>query len=1539
MKKLRELWQKAMRNEALREKLRVIIFQSDTPMGKTFDVALLVCIVTSILLVIVESLQGIPPKFKLAFTILEYVFTFFFTLEYLCRLYCSDKPREYALSFFGIIDLLSTLPLYIGWLFGPIRYLMVVRTFRLIRVFRVFKLFSFLQEGDLLMRSIIYSLPKIGVFFLFMVILVISMGTLLYIVEGYIHGSPFTDIPTSIYWAVVTMTTVGYGDIAPVTFLGRVLSAIIMLMGYTIMAVPTGIVSAQMVHDHKQRRKPRNCPECGSPLPDDAHFCPFCGLKQEMTSVAKDNKVPLALLLLMLLPSASLRADDNLLSGTIIGTELSVDYATGQSSTTVNTRANAFDGNLSTYFATYERSFTWVGLDLGESHVITRVGWSPRNDDVGPKRMMLALFEGANSPDFMDAIPLYIIDTEGTIGKMSYADVNVSRGFRYVRYVGPADSRCNIAELAFYGHPGEGNDSLFYQLTNLPTVYIHTLDNVEPYDKEHEIASSVTIIYEGGTMIQEEPGTTRQRGNASRAHPKKPYRIKLDESQRLFKGSSWRSPAKARKWTLINNYDDKTLMRNLVAFEIARRMGMDYVPWSKPVDVILNGEYRGCYQLSDQISLDAHRVNITEMLPTDTEGEALTGGYLLELDGYANREASWFTSSAGNPVTIKSPDADDITTQQASYIRDAFNAMEARIMSSSFSDPVIGFRSCLDERSLLQYFLTEELAGNPDAFWSCYLTKERDENQFHVGPVWDFDNAFDNDYRYFPLNGLGDFMSLSRGGAGNSRALLKRVFSDEKLREAMATMWNEARTNADINAQSITSYIDSTAQELMQSQRLNFLRWPILDKLIQVNPRAGGSYEVEVGWIKEYVENRIPWLDKQINNYGDVEEEVMEIASAADLAAFADRVNAGEVSLNAALTADIDFSDYPSVMISTSTYYKGEFDGAGHSITLALTRNADNAGLFCYLGGHVHDLTTLGTITTSAKYAGGIAARTENATIERCQSRVRITSSVNGDGTHGGIAGITNNGTMVNNCLISGAIIGAQTTCCGGVSGWANGATNITNCLITSEFSVSTSGSDVLSRNSNNVTSQGNYYCLSWNAANNCGNVNSVTADQLTYGEACFMLEGRQPGSTSWRQTLGSDITPVPDASHSIVYSFARLHCDGTPYTSLGSFTNNASRNGQDNHTFRGGTCQVCGYVDFDSLPRDERGFICIGTAEELNVFAQMANRGIYPGEGDASSLCGVLTRDIDFTAYPTTMIGDTKPFAGTFDGAGFSITIALERQTNYAGLFAHLSGMVQDLTLRGTISTSGKFAGMVSEMLGGTLLRCQSYVDITSTVEGDGTHGGLAGLISDATSFAQIQDCIFAGTIKGASTNSCGGLVGWASTLGLISNNLMLGTMSVSAEGSDMICRNPNLAIISDTYYLSSWNANIPGGAIETTYHDMVSGKLCHDLNAGRLYDPDPAAIGRNGAAWFQTIDKDMQPLPDSRHMPVWLFQGDYINDNPDGLADLVGNDTTLRKAENDTNLYDLSGRRMQGTPASGIYIKAGRKVFIGRNTSSGSR
>ena len=262
--------------------------------------------------------------------------------------------------------------------------------------------------------------------------------------------------------------------------------------------------------------------------------------------------------------------------------------------------------------------------------------------------------------------------------------------------------------------------------------------------------------------------------------------------------------------------------------------------------------------------------------------------------------------------------------------------------------------------------------------------------------------------------------------------------------------------------------------------------------------------------------------------------------------------------------------------------------------------------------------------------------------------------------------------------------------------------------------------------------------------------------------------------------------------------------------------------------------------MNMNSLPKDERGYYIIASAEALNGFAQLVEQG-------QTNICGVLSNDIDFRGYPATMIGNSKTYGGIFDGAGHTITIGLVREADYAGLFGHLSGTVKDLIVRGTIRTSGKYAGMVSEMFGGTLLRCQSYIDIIATISGDGTHGGLAGLISEASNISQLQDCIFAGSIEGTEVNSCGGLVGWATATGFISNCLMMGNMNISSDGGDVICRNNSRAILQDTYYISDWGAEIPYDAKSADQQSARSGELCYLLNAGRK---------DGNQAWFQTLN-----------------------------------------------------------------------------------
>ena len=539
---------------------------------------------------------------------------------------------------------------------------------------------------------------------------------------------------------------------------------------------------------------------------------------------------------------------DELLTGHVIGILPCVDYTTNSQTLEVNTYANAFDGDLNTFYASWERSYTWAGLDLGMAHVITKVGWSPRNDGQGEKRVQLGLFEGANRPDFMDALPLYLITEKGKIGQMSYADVTCSKGFRYVRYVGPADARCNIAELEFYGHQGTGDDSHLYQVTNLPTVSIQTKDGAIPTDKEHQIVSQLTIISDNGTKLLSEPGTIRERGNASRDFPKKPYRIKFDKKQHVLD-----APAKAKKWTLINNYGDKTLMRNLLAFELSRRLGMPYTPYGTAVDVLLNGEYKGCYQLCDQIQVHKKRVNVTEMTPEDNSGIALTGGYLVEVDAYADRENSWFRSNSRNPVTIKSPSEDSITTDQRNYIRAHFNKMENDL------------DRYVDKNTFLRHFLVGELSGNTDTYWSLYMYKERDDDTMYTGPVWDFDIAFDNDYRTYPVNNKSDYIYRSGGSYAGTMKQMVDIFvlQNQTSQAKLLEIWDQARRTL-VTEESLVAYIDQMEEELDASQRLNFIRWPILNTKVHMNPKTWGSYKAEVENVRRFMKERLTWMDKRL---------------------------------------------------------------------------------------------------------------------------------------------------------------------------------------------------------------------------------------------------------------------------------------------------------------------------------------------------------------------------------------------------------------------------------------------------------------------------------------------------------------------------------------------------------------------------------------------------------------------------------------------------------------------------------------------------
>ncbi len=261
----------------LRDRLKVIIFGTETPAGRLFDVVLIITIILSVLAVLVDSVDEYHDKYGTFLIFAEWVFTILFTAEYFLRIYCIKQPKSYIFSFFGIIDLLAVIPTYLSVLMPGTEVLTVIRVLRVLRVFRVLKLFQYINEAELLMKALIASKQKIFVFLFFVLNLVIILGSVIYLIEAGTEG--FTSIPRSIYWAIVTLTTVGYGDIAPATTIGQTIAAIIMIMGYSIIAVPTGIVTSE-INDAVKDAQKKKCVVCGKKgLDQAAKFCSTCGIK------------------------------------------------------------------------------------------------------------------------------------------------------------------------------------------------------------------------------------------------------------------------------------------------------------------------------------------------------------------------------------------------------------------------------------------------------------------------------------------------------------------------------------------------------------------------------------------------------------------------------------------------------------------------------------------------------------------------------------------------------------------------------------------------------------------------------------------------------------------------------------------------------------------------------------------------------------------------------------------------------------------------------------------------------------------------------------------------------------------------------------------------------------------------------------------------------------------------------------------------------------------------------------------------------------
>ena len=798
----------------------------------------------------------------------------------------------------------------------------------------------------------------------------------------------------------------------------------------------------------------------------------------------------------------------------------------------------AFDNDASTYYSTNSDAFQWVGLDLGEPYVITRVGYTSAPTSQGADRMLLSLFEGANSPDFMDAMPLYLISQTPAIGTATVADVNVSRGFRYVRYVGGTGSYCNIAELQFYGHAGEGDDSQFYQITNLPTLSIHVQNNILPQNRGEDFESQSVLIFDDGTMVQEYPILFRVRGNFSASHVNKAFRMKYNDgkSHHVMKGGRNESPVKAKKWVLINSYRDKTLMRNPVAWAMSKRGEKNWTPWSQVVDLVVNGDYRGTYTIADHVDVHSGRIDITEMSEWDIDEETITGGYYVEADNNYGREPYHFLSSHGNTMSVHEPDEDVMQPEQFQYIEDTWNGMESVVFGSDYADKEKGMRSVLDLESFLHWFLISEFNGNTDMICQVFLYKERGDAHFYTGPVWDADLALENDQTTYPANDRMSWTYKVRQ-TGQYGQLVSRVLSDASVFAQLQELWARLRKKGNFNPDDVAADVDSLRNELRASANLNFIRWPYLNQWLSLNPAVPGSWEAEVDRVRDFVYNRVAWMDEMLS-YGKVRQEngVYQIGTAMDLCVFSQMVNeGGETSAKAVLTTDIDmegFNEDFHPIGTLSAAFAGSFDGKGHTIRNLHITGDDAVGLFGYPGS-----CTLSNIvfdeTCSAegkKNVGMLAgyARNGSVTISGIENHGSVTATEGSAGALVGSGRVLASFT-VTNCSNTGNITAGFNAAA--LIGPSAGKMSLANCFNTGTVTGATEGKEF-------------GFADKSTSINNCWDYNStqtltMTPGQVDNGYLCYQLN-YNAGSDKWRQNLDNgrehDLWPVLRKTSGMVY-------------------------------------------------------------------------------------------------------------------------------------------------------------------------------------------------------------------------------------------------------------------------------------------------------------------------------------------------------------------------------------------------------------------
>ena len=399
------------------------------------------------------------------------------------------------------------------------------------------------------------------------------------------------------------------------------------------------------------------------------------------------------------------------------------------------------------------------------------------------------------------------------------------------------------------------------RLTNLPHVYIETFSGRSITSKDNYVLARMWMVSERDSVQFFDSLEIRGRGNATWGLAKKPYKLKFHEKEKLL-GKGY---ANTKKWTLLANHGDKSLIRNAVTSALGQFVGLKFNPAAKFVDLTLNNKYVGTYQFSDHVDVRPHRVNVVEQDLPLTEESNITGGYLLEADGFAdfqNGHSGFYTSVKSVPIRIHYPDEDDIQTSQYRYIRNSVYDFEQRLFAADFADPVDGYRPRVDSLSLADWYVTCEVSGNPDAFWSTYFYKQQDDDRLYWGPLWDNDIAYGNDNR------IGDTRRQLMRDVGFGSSVLgpwaKRLWQDEWFVRLVN------RRLQQVNDAGLTDFllakVDSLAQLLQRSQQLNYQRWGISTRTLR-ECVLYSTYDQYISDLRSYISAHVPYLVETFASY------------------------------------------------------------------------------------------------------------------------------------------------------------------------------------------------------------------------------------------------------------------------------------------------------------------------------------------------------------------------------------------------------------------------------------------------------------------------------------------------------------------------------------------------------------------------------------------------------------------------------------------------------------------------------------------------